>query len=44
MADRDPQNVYDLRGRLVRRLATADDLQALPAGVYIRAGRKVVIK
>jgi hypothetical protein len=44
MADRDPQNVYDLRGRLVRRLSTADDLQALPAGVYIRAGRKVVIK
>ena len=43
-ADADPKNIYDLRGRLIRRQATADDIKGLPAGIYIRAGKKVVIK
>lgn len=44
MADADPCNVYDLRGRLVSRQATATSTDGLPAGVYIRGGKKVVIK
>ena len=43
-ADTDPQNVYDLQGRLVRRQATATSTEGLPAGIYVRGGRKVVIK
>ena len=43
-ADADPKNVYDLNGRLVLRLATAADINGLPAGIYIRGGRKVVVK
>jgi hypothetical protein len=42
--DADPKNVYDLQGRLVRRQLTATDTRGLPAGVYIRGGKKVVIK
>ena len=41
-ADADPDNVYDLNGRLVRTKATGTT--RLPAGVYIRGGRKVVVK
>ena len=44
MADTDPCNVYDLRGRLVSRQTTATSTDGLPAGVYIRGGKKVVIK
>ena len=44
IADADPKNVYDLNGRLVLRLATAADINGLPAGIYIRGGRKVVVK
>jgi autotransporter-associated beta strand protein len=44
MADQDPRNVYDLTGRLVRRQATATSTEQLPAGIYIRGGRKVVVK
>ena len=40
----DPKNVYDLSGRLVRRMASATDTQGLPAGIYIRGGKKIVIK
>ena len=36
--------VYDLNGRLVRRSSTADDTKTLPAGVYIRGGKKYVVK
>ena len=36
--------VYDLNGRLVRRSSTADDTKSLPAGVYIRGGKKYVVK
>ncbi|MBR1881217.1 MAG: carbohydrate-binding protein [Prevotella sp.] len=42
-ADADGKNVYDLNGRLVRRQATATDTNGLPAGVYIRGGRKIVV-
>lgn len=44
MADADPCNVYDLRGRLVSRQATATSTDGLPAGVYIRGGKKIAIK
>ena len=44
MADADPCNVYDLRGRLVSRQTTATSTDGLPAGIYIRGGNKVVIK
>lgn len=43
-ADTDPRNVYDLQGRLVSRQPTTTSTQSLPAGVYIRGGRKVVVK
>ena len=43
-ADADPKNVYDFSGRLVRRLATAADVHRLPAGIYIRGGKKFVVK
>ena len=43
-SDSDPANVYDLSGRLVRRLATDAELQSLPAGIYLRAGRKVTVR
>jgi hypothetical protein len=44
LADTDPCNVYDLKGRLVRRLPSATSTEGLPAGVYIRGGRKVIVK
>ena len=37
-------SVYDLNGRLVRRMSTASDIKGLPAGIYIRGGKKVVVK
>ena len=42
--DTDAKNVYDLRGRLVRRQTTATSTEGLPAGIYIRGGRKVVVR
>ena len=44
MADLDPQNVYDLKGRLVRRLSAGATTDGLPAGIYVRGGRKIVVK
>ena len=43
-ADADPCNVYDLQGRLVSRQPSATSTQGLPAGVYIRGGRKIMVK
>jgi len=43
-ADSDPLNVYNLSGRLVKRLASANDIKALPAGIYVQGGKKIVIK
>ena len=43
-ADTDLRNVYDLSGRLVKRLGTSDDNVNLPAGIYLRGGKKVTIK
>jgi autotransporter-associated beta strand protein len=37
-----PRNIYDMRGRLVRRNAT--NTEGLPAGIYICEGRKFVVK
>ena len=37
-----PKNIYDIRGRLVRRNATT--VECLPAGVYVCEGRKFVVK
>jgi hypothetical protein len=36
--------VYDLNGRLVRRQSTVTDAKELPAGVYIRSGKKIIVK
>ena len=36
--------VYDLSGRKVATLAPGQDVTALPAGLYIVAGRKVLVK
>ena len=44
LADADACNVYDLRGRLVSRQTTVTGTDGLPAGIYIRGGRKVVVK
>jgi len=35
-------NVYDLTGRLVRRSAL--DVQRIPKGLYIKDGKKVLVK
>ena len=35
-------NIYDLTGRLVRR--NAQTTEGLPSGLYIRGGRKIIIK
>jgi hypothetical protein len=43
-ADANPNNIYDLSGRLVRRLSSASELKKLPAGIYIRGGKKFVVK
>jgi autotransporter-associated beta strand protein len=43
-ADMDARNVYDLSGRLVGRQATEVSTEGLPRGIYIRAGRKVLVK
>jgi len=43
-ADADPKNVYDLSGRLVRRMSTATSTEGLSSGIYIRGGKKVVVK
>ncbi|MBR6275861.1 MAG: autotransporter-associated beta strand repeat-containing protein [Prevotella sp.] len=42
LADRDPARIYDLRGRLVRN--RDNDSRPLAPGIYIRAGRKVMVK
>jgi len=39
----DANNVYTLSGVLVKRNATSADIQALPAGVYISGGKKIVV-
>jgi hypothetical protein len=43
-ADAGPCNVYDLQGRLVSRQSTATSTEGLPAGIYIRGGKKIVVK
>ena len=37
-------DVYNLQGICVRRAATAADVKALPAGIYIVNGAKVAVK
>lgn len=37
-------DIYNLQGILVKKAATPDDVKALPAGLYIIGGKKVVIK
>jgi hypothetical protein len=44
MADKDPRNIYDMTGRLVRRQSADTSVEGLPAGIYIRGGRKIVVK
>ena len=43
-ADNDRQNIYDLKGRLVRRMSSAADIKGLPSGIYIRGGRAFVVR
>ena len=38
----DTNDIYDLRGRLVRKDATTTE--GLPEGIYIRGGKKIVVK
>ena len=44
MTDSNPLNVYDLRGRLVRRQSSETSTEGLPSGVYIRGGKKIVVR
>ncbi len=37
-------NVYDLRGIMIIRNATPQQIETLPAGIYIQNGRKLVVK
>lgn len=39
-----PTNIYNLQGIVVRRNATKEDLNSLPAGIYIMSGKKVIVK
>ena len=41
-ADNTPADIYDLNGRLVRK--NADSTEGLPSGIYIRRGKKIVVK
>ncbi len=36
--------VYNLQGIVVKKAATMDDVKALPAGVYVINGKKVIVK
>ncbi len=42
MPRQDADDIYDLSGRLVRQ--DAESTQGLPAGIYVRNGRKIVVK
>lgn len=39
-----PCAVYNLQGIIVLKSATAADIQALPAGIYVAGGKKIVVK
>lgn len=39
-----PNDVYNLQGICLKRNVTEDDIDALPAGLYIIAGKKVLVK
>ncbi len=43
-ADADACNVYDLQGRLVSRQSSATSTEGLRPGLYVRGGKKVVVK
>lgn len=40
----DAVDVYNLQGILVKRNATKEDINSLPAGLYIAGGKKVMLK
>ena len=42
ISEKTPHNIYDTRGRLVRRQATS--IEGLPAGIYVCEGRKFIVK
>lgn len=42
--DAESADVYNMHGVRVLRGVTADDLRTLPAGIYVYAGRKVVVR
>lgn len=44
VADASRADVYDIHGRLVLRDASAADMKTLSKGIYVVAGRKVVVK
>lgn len=35
-------NIYNIHGMLIKANATAEDVKALPRGIYIRGGKKIV--
>lgn len=37
-------NVYNLQGILIKDNATQEEIESLPAGIYIVNGRKVIVK
>ena len=37
-------DIFSIQGVVVKRNATNDDLKALPAGIYVAGGKKVVVK
>ncbi len=43
-ADNAPKDVYNLQGQLIKSLATPDQIKALPAGLYIVGGKKILIR
>lgn len=40
---RERANVYDMMGRLMLPMASQEEIHQLPAGIYIRAGKKIKI-
>ncbi len=44
VADRVSADVYGIDGTIVLRNATSEEINALPAGIYITDGRKILVK
>lgn len=42
--DNAPKDVYNIHGMLVKRAATPEEIEQLPAGIYIAGGKKIIVR